>query len=829
MRLRKRPCAIERLERRDLFAAQVAPWPEIDSLRISFVPDGTQVGDSRNELFRMLNSTLPNVDWQLEMLTAFQTWAIETNSNVGLVEDQGQPIGTIGFKQGDLRFGDVRLGAFPMEQDVLAVANPYDPFIANTWVGDVFLNSSTDFLSNAKDQARSLLSVMLHEAGHVFGVGHSTDTKSPMYPYLQDPITALAADDIAKLQSISGPRESDRWEGDLGNESIADATSLLLVGKSGQRVAAELTADVSSSNDVDTYAFAVSQDTDFITVDLHASGKSLLMANVTVLNERGEQVASRVALDPRDNDLSLTIEDVEAGQRYFVQVRSANESVFGIGRYALEVAPHAVNDSTLPAKTVLELIDLPGFASEELMVTTPGYVEHTYYELAGTLTNAKASQTFRFHSPILNEQLTNVFTIILTAETGSIDNLGLVVTDASGTQVPMTLISEQNGKLELQVVGVKADVDFLATVYAKDLSKLEQVYELEVDFAHDGRQLQTLVTGSLSDTQTVYSSPLTIDVSGHYHFVVSGSDWSDPHESGLTMQVRDATGQTVASVDVVDGGSEWFDLFLNRGQYSVEFSSPSRLADVSMLFQLAMESESSPIGPQLRDMSSKPVERVAAPPIDALIARWLPGYGNEKQAFVLDLPSGAHATSVADQRTPNAGVVNGDSRNYENIGKVAYKPERTKPKKLDLKATPSDDTSTIEPSTGIRLAPAQQAEQFMGSEQVMDSEQPSPSVSAQLEPLYSDAASLVSSHSSGAVQDQVIAAGWDKDETSDATASETKQASILPQSVVGAFLAGMFALTVYRRHRPAVSGPQTEIASVSFAARKRRWLRSEFF
>ncbi len=191
MRPRKRTYAIERLERRDLFAAFAAPWPEIDSLRLSFVPDGTLVGDSRSELFSMLDSAMPDVDWQLETLAAFQTWAVETNSNIGLVADQGQPIGTIGFKQGDLRFGDVRLGAFPMAKDVLAVANPYDPFIANTWVGDVFLNSDTTFLEDAKDQAKSLLSVMLHEAGHVFGVGHSTDTASPMYPYFQKPAATL--------------------------------------------------------------------------------------------------------------------------------------------------------------------------------------------------------------------------------------------------------------------------------------------------------------------------------------------------------------------------------------------------------------------------------------------------------------------------------------------------------------------------------------------------------------------------------------------------------------------------------------------------------------
>ncbi len=111
------------------------------------------------------------------------------------------------------------------------------------------------------------------------------------------------------------------------------------------------------------------------------------------------------------------------------------------------------------------------------MVTTPGYVEHTYYELAGTLDAQKSSQRFRFHSPILDDSLTNIFTIILGAETGDISNLDVTVTDADGNSVPMTLISEAGGKLELQVSGVKADVDYLATVFARDTSQAAQVYD----------------------------------------------------------------------------------------------------------------------------------------------------------------------------------------------------------------------------------------------------------------------------------------------------------------------------------------------------------------
>ena len=44
---------------------------------------------------------------------AFQTWAVQTNLNIGLVADGGQPLGTNGAVQGDARFGDIRVAAAP--------------------------------------------------------------------------------------------------------------------------------------------------------------------------------------------------------------------------------------------------------------------------------------------------------------------------------------------------------------------------------------------------------------------------------------------------------------------------------------------------------------------------------------------------------------------------------------------------------------------------------------------------------------------------------------------------------------------------------------------
>src|SRR5947199_10265732 len=108
MMAQARPLTLEQLEDRTAPAAFNVPWPEPDELTLSFAPDGTPAGNQPSALFRALNARMPTRAWQQEVLRAFQTWAAEADINVGLVADGGQAFGTLGLKQGDPRFGDIR-------------------------------------------------------------------------------------------------------------------------------------------------------------------------------------------------------------------------------------------------------------------------------------------------------------------------------------------------------------------------------------------------------------------------------------------------------------------------------------------------------------------------------------------------------------------------------------------------------------------------------------------------------------------------------------------------------------------------------------------------
>ena len=106
---------MESLERREnpssVTTVVGTPWVDANALTLSFAPDNTPLGADKSKLFEAMKSTGKGDAWQLEALRAFQTWAAATNANVAVVADGGQAFGTSGDRQGDNRFGDIRIGA----------------------------------------------------------------------------------------------------------------------------------------------------------------------------------------------------------------------------------------------------------------------------------------------------------------------------------------------------------------------------------------------------------------------------------------------------------------------------------------------------------------------------------------------------------------------------------------------------------------------------------------------------------------------------------------------------------------------------------------------
>ena len=279
---RRKHLSIERLEDRRVLTEFGVPWPEPSHLTLSFVPDGTMEGNYASNLFATLNAQMPTRAWQEDILQAFQTWAVQSNINIGLVADGGEPFGTLGLKQSDPRFGDIRIGAFPMGADVLAVSNPYNPFVASTLVGDVFLNSADVFTAAGANSTYDLFSVALHEAGHVFGFPDNLDPTSVEYE-TYPAADSLSAADVAGLQALYGAPKAEPFDG-----TLATATPLQFSAPGYNWASATIAADIGSLSDVDTYRVVAPQGSQSLTVNVEVAGYSLLTPRVTVLDASGE-------------------------------------------------------------------------------------------------------------------------------------------------------------------------------------------------------------------------------------------------------------------------------------------------------------------------------------------------------------------------------------------------------------------------------------------------------------------------------------------------------------------------------------------------------------
>src|SRR5262245_66666302 len=109
IRLKPPVLRLESLEDRAVPAVFGEPWLDGRHLTLSFAADGTSVSGVGSNL----TSALSPLGWdaaKLELLRAFQTWASQSNLNVGLVPDTNWAFGTAGAIQRDSRFGDIRIG-----------------------------------------------------------------------------------------------------------------------------------------------------------------------------------------------------------------------------------------------------------------------------------------------------------------------------------------------------------------------------------------------------------------------------------------------------------------------------------------------------------------------------------------------------------------------------------------------------------------------------------------------------------------------------------------------------------------------------------------------
>jgi hypothetical protein len=628
---------VELLDGRTVPATFGVPWADPSRLTLSFAPDGTAIAAHTSSLFQMLNSQQLTAAWQREILQAFQTWAVEANINIGLVGDGGEAFGTPGPAQHDPRFGDIRIGAQSMSPGQLSISVPNDPTLSSTWGGDVLINSNDNFGSGGLD----LYSVMLHEAGHVFGLGDSKDPGSPMYDQYQDN-QQLTSDDISALQALYGTRSLDPHEGSNGNNTINTATQIQFPGGYTGTTPLVVYGDVGSNKDVDVFSVKpLSNYNGPITFQLQSAGISLLAPKLTIMDSKGNVLGQAQASSDFGDTVTVHLNQSSANATYYIEVQGATQDVFGIGSYGLAVSFDATNTISSP---VLESVltgpyenlspsDINaiflnpsgvlfnqnggggsgsggGGGSTTQLKPLPGYAQNTHFETTASLANSSQVNSYQIASP----STSNGQSLVLTATVRAVAPNGVAprvtILDSGQHVVTTQILANGNGVFTIQASGLNSGGNYFVEVSSGGSSADVGNYALDATFGLTAANLSTFASGNLSASAPQQSYNFYVAESQLFQFLLSANGIGAPAGSAVQMTIKDQNGKVVYTLTADAGDTVSSNaLLLAPGAYTLTFTALGPPGDPvpALSYSLTGESISDPIGAVANDPTTQPV------------------------------------------------------------------------------------------------------------------------------------------------------------------------------------------------------------------------------
>jgi hypothetical protein len=612
---RSRRLALEALEDRMAPAVFGVPWSDASHLTLSFAPDGTQIGGQTSTLFATLNAQEPTAAWQATVLRAVQAWVVNTNLSVGVVPDGGQPFGTSGQGEGAPRFGDIRIGAEPLSPTVLAVSVPHDPFLSGGWSGDVILNSTVNFTA---PQA-GLYGVLLHEFGHVFGLGPSPDPASVLYEKSTWVTPQLAASDVAAIQALYGTPTPSR----AGNHTLQTATPIHYPSEDGVTFTGTTPllafGDLAAAGQNDVFSLhTLASYTGPMTFRLQTAGISLLEPELIVYDANGNALGQAQSTSVQGDVVTVHLDGVAANATYYIRVEAATNDLFGVGRYGLAVTFDATLTTT-PGQIAATLIGAHGDSSGGdysddatpgtilALRTTRGYAANQHYEIRGSLSGAA---TYSLLAPQGPSGTPLVLTVALSAS-GHRGILPQVqVLDANQQPVAAEVLVNGAGGYTIQAAGIAPGQTYYLKLTPPASGGGEDAsFSLVADFKQAPSLLPVLAAGSVTAAAPPPAYALYVALDQVFNFTLSAAGAGAPAGSAVLMTITDANRKVVFTLTAPAGQTVTGPpVLLTPGAYTVSFSvlTPAG-APGSLTFQLRGGPIGDQIGPVITDPTKAPM------------------------------------------------------------------------------------------------------------------------------------------------------------------------------------------------------------------------------
>ncbi len=564
------------------------------------------------------------------MLKGFQNWAAHTNSDIGLVSDNGAEFGVPGSTHSDFRFGDIRVGAVPLDEALFAVNIAFDEVLDGTWAGELLFNSNAEI-----DSVADILAIAAHEAGNIFGLEDSSDPLSPLYDLAIPTVTEPTTTDVADLQAIHGAPIGDVF--DIGEFDVGDLGFIeLRTFESAAGVAGAVPSiafgKISSATELDVFEHQFENgDAQPVTVQVITTGISQLAPSLTVKDQNGNLLHAETLDSSAGDDITLSLNPPAEVSSLVVEVGTSATDTNAVGGYSLVVQYDLLNDPD-SFKSVDRLVhypqrmieihdlreyfedgeqllanddfgadDTPG--AELILESAPGFVEGTRYQIIASIESSGDVDRYLVSSP---EALPGGFEMALVSiqatETNRL-NGQVSVFDSGGVRLAAEVLVHNDEQMIVQFPLMGAEETFVIEVAAdSEAPNSVGTYEMVAQFGTAPINRDTFLDGQLIGFRRARTHQLRVDRPQLFQFIFATSGESATNDSLIEFSIKDRNGVQVLQLATRVGDTRSNTVLLASGEYTLTVRVASRGLQWSPVdYQLSGAAVDDPLGPGIND------------------------------------------------------------------------------------------------------------------------------------------------------------------------------------------------------------------------------------